>query len=254
MACNSLWGPITDRIHRLKEEPGALMRLQFLESVSAGAQVIHRHSRGLKLWDGLLLLSLLLRLLSFGGRDDKTTLPLRDDGCLWGVQTRGEQLDLGCGRSTWGGTRRGARLRDPLNDRLDPDHRGRRCFNHWCWWQLDRDLRRGLLAAPENQIGQFQNRPTGLLISVTGPGVEGQNPEVSHEETTHRSRGMRNSRRTSFFPTSLSFLSTFNINSTSLFLFSFLFSGIEPSSSINRVSASLDDPFISPMYTRRARL
>lgn len=41
---DSLRGPITDRIHRLEEESGTLMRLQFLQRVSASAQIVHRHS------------------------------------------------------------------------------------------------------------------------------------------------------------------------------------------------------------------
>lgn len=102
-----LWGPITDRIHRLEEESGTLVRLQLLQGVSASTQVVHRHSRGLRFRYRLLLVLVLVRLLAFGGRDNKASFPLGDDGCLGGgfpVQTRGEQFDLRSGRSTRGGT------------------------------------------------------------------------------------------------------------------------------------------------------
>ena len=177
---DSLWGPITDRIHRLEEESGALVRLEFLQGIPASTQVVHRHSRGLKLGNGLLLV--LVLLLAFRGRDGKTALSLRGSGRLGGsfpVQTR-EQLDLRSGRSARNGACGGAGLQDPLSDRLNPDHRRRGGFGYRCWWQLDRDLRRRLLASSEDQIGQLQNSPTGLLISVAGPGVEDQNPEGSH--------------------------------------------------------------------------
>lgn len=83
MIHDALWGPITNRIHRLKEESGALVRLQFLQSVSAGTQIVHRHSRGLRSRHGLLIFLLLL-FLTLGRRDNEATLTLRSNGCLGG--------------------------------------------------------------------------------------------------------------------------------------------------------------------------
>ena len=90
LADASLWGPITNGIHGLEEESSTFVRLQFLQSVPASTQVVHRHSRGLEFRNRFLLVLVLLRLLAFGGRDGKATLPLRDGGCLGGgfpVQT-----------------------------------------------------------------------------------------------------------------------------------------------------------------------